>query len=100
MTTDERIKLSKEIYSRLVGVGRSEWLKWVEYYKKNGFEKAFKLAELIKTSPSFRRGPQMVYKNIGEIIGAFKNRLRSLSSEDVIIIFGYVGQCLVRPLKK
>lgn len=97
MTTDERIQKAEDIYSKLTA-RRTEWIKWVRYYEKKGLDKALILAKRLSRSPTLRPNEQDAYKSIHEVIS--KEKLKSIPTSDLLLIFGYVGYCLMKTLRR
>jgi len=96
MTTDEIIEKAELIYSKL-SARRTEWTKWVRYYEANGLKKALQLAKRLSSYPTLRFHEQDAYKSIYNVIT--KENFNNLSQHELLLIFGYVGQCLMKPLR-
>lgn len=95
MKIDEKIKLAQDIEGQLVGITPSEWSKWCAYVQRSGLERALQLAQVMQSSPSLRPGPKQAYRTITQVIGKFRQQLKSISPADLAEILGYAGRWLV-----
>jgi len=88
MTTDEKVKLARQLAEALL-IKRSEWQRWVNYFvHKRNLDKALKLAEYLSRSPAVRSEPKKAAQIIREQVMALKR----LSLDDLAEVFGYVSR--------
>lgn len=101
MDTDKKVEIADEIYRRLVNVQRTEWNKWIQYFEKNGWDKALKLAKLLSRSPMLRKRPQRNYEKINVVISQERKKLEEIpreNPEELLEIFGYISWKLATPI--
>jgi hypothetical protein len=101
MDMDKKIEIADEIYKKLVNVQRTEWNKWVEYYKNNGLERALQLAQLLSKSPMLRPQPQKNYGTIYNVMNQERKKLEKIFHEnpnELLDLFGYISWKLAIPI--
>lgn len=101
MDIDKKVEIAEEIFRKLVNVQRSEWNKWVQYFKDNNLEKAILLAHILSRDPMLRPQPQKNYGKIYSIISQERKKLEVIHREnprDLLEIFGYVSWKLATPI--
>jgi len=98
MDTDEKIEIAKSIYKELVDVKRTEWNKWVEYYKlKRDLNKAISFSHILSESVMLRVGPKKAFGRINKVMRKNKNIIEKIPFNEVSEIFGYVSRLLSIP---
>ena len=92
MEVDEKIKIAEDILtSKRIRLRRTEWSKWLQYFKSNSLEKALNLARLLSNSVMLRRNEKEAYRAIYQIITSNKRQLSNVSKQDLLEIFGYIS---------
>ena len=94
MDIDEIIKLAEDIAVQFKGLrgARTEWNKWSEYFRRTkDLNKSLTLAEKLSNSLMLRDDPREIYKKITSNIRSKIPVFKSLSSEEISKICGFVS---------
>jgi len=92
METDRKIDIAKKIAKELIDVKRTEWTKWVEYYKlRRDLTKAISFSHVLSESLMLRAGQKRSYGRISSVMMKNKMILEGISVNETFEIFGYVG---------
>lgn len=98
METKKKIEIAKRISKELVDVKRTEWNKWVEYYKlKRNLDKAVSFSYVLSNSPMLRVGPKKAFRRINSVMRENKKSIEKIPFNELSEILGYVDWLISIP---
>jgi hypothetical protein len=92
MDTEKKIEIAERISKELVDVKRTEWTKWVEYYKlQHDLDKSISFSHTLSWCPMLLVGPKKAFRRINSVMIKNKKIIDKIPFNEISEIFGYIG---------